>query len=140
MEINSIPQFPEPANTTINRSLPVFDPARDAQPWWSAPSPEWASAIESVAPNVNKMLQEQSRSRETWDETLQRIMPAIAATVQQREILKIQLERARQGLPPLPNSEFGAQVSVGLDASTRNALLIGGAALIGLLAWRLFKR
>lgn len=140
MEVNAIPQFPQVENTPAARPWPVFDPSRDLSPYWTAPPPDWAAALESVAPNVTNIIQQQSQSGESWATTLQKILPALATTYQQREILQIQLERARQGLPPLDNSQFGAQVSVGLDTKTRNALLIGGAALIGLLAWRAFKK
>jgi hypothetical protein len=138
--VNSIPQFPAVQNTPAAQPWPVLDPSRDLSAYWTPPPPTWANALESVAPNINRVIQEQSQSGSTWVDTLQRVLPALATTYQQREILQIQLERARQGLPPLDNSAFGAQVSVGLDSSTRNILMIGGAALIGLLAWRAFKR
>lgn len=55
---------------------------------------------------------------------------------QQRELLRIQNERARQGLPPLDVSQYTPGVSVGVEQSTRNTLLlglgiIGGVYLIG---------
>lgn len=142
MEINEIADIFGPVTRTPPTAGPttVFDPRRDFPGYSTAPSPEWSRALESVAPGMTNLLQSQSAIGETWEQTWQRVMPAIAATVQQREILKIQLERARQGLPPLDNSQFGAQVSVGLDTQTRNILIVGGAALIGLLAWRMFKR
>lgn len=142
MEINEIADAFGPVTRTPPTSGPtfVFNPQRDFSGYTTAPSLEWSRALESVAPGMTNLLQSQSTAGETWEQTWQRVMPAIAATVQQREILKIQLERARQGLPPLDNSQFGAQVSVGLDTQTRNILIAGGAALIGLLAWRMFKR
>lgn len=144
MEINQIDDSfgfgPVTRTPPSSFATTVFDPQRDLPSLSSMPSPEWTQALETVAPGMTNVIQSQTTRGETWAETWQRIMPAIAATVQQREILKIQLERAKQGLPPLDNSQFGAQVSVGLDTQTRNMLLVGGVALIGLLAWRMFKR
>lgn len=54
---------------------------------------------------------------------------------QQRELLRIQNERARQGLPPLDVSQYTPGVSVGVESSTRNtvlwvvAIIVGGAVL-----------
>lgn len=58
---------------------------------------------------------------------------------QQRELLKIQNERARQGLPPLDVSQYTPGVSVGVESSTQNTLLllvgiiVGGAVLAKVL-------
>ena len=126
--------------TTITRPMTVFDPSRDLAPSWLAPADLWASSLETVAPTINQKLREQSLAGETWTDTLQRMLPILAMTYQQREILQIQLERAKAGLPPLPNSDFGAQVSVGIDPATRKWLMIGALGLAGLLAWRVFAR
>lgn len=126
--------------TTITRPMTVFDPSRDLAPSWYAPADVWASSLETVAPTINDKLREQSLAGETWTDTLQRMLPVLAMTWQQREILQIQLERAKAGLPPLPNSDFGAQVSVGLDPTTRKYLMVGALGLAGLLAWRVFAR
>lgn len=55
---------------------------------------------------------------------------------QQRELLQIQNERARQGLPPLDVSQYTPGVSVGVAQSTQNTLLLivaiaGGVYLAG---------
>lgn len=126
--------------TTIVSNMTVFDPLRDLQPSYVGIPDLWASSLEAVAPTITEKIGEQAAAGETWADTLQRMLPILAMTVQQREILKIQLERARAGLPPLPNSDFGAQVSVGLDPQTRNLLLYGGLALAALLAFRYMKR
>jgi hypothetical protein len=128
--------------TTLTRAGIVFDPARDLLPQFQAPSSDWVNALESVAPTIIQKIEEQSAAGETWVGTLQKLMPALAMTWQQREIMQIQLERARQGLPPLPNSEFGAQakVSIGLDPQMQRALIAGGAVLIGLIAWRMLRK
>lgn len=130
-------EFSEP--TTIATSMPVFDPSRDT-PRFSVMPADWAASLDAAAPNVTQIVSEQRASNETWIDTLQRVLPALVTTYQQKQILSIQMERARAGLPPLPNSDFGTQVSVGLDAQTRQYLMIGGIGLAALLAWRAFKR
>lgn len=55
---------------------------------------------------------------------------------QQRELLKIQNERARQGLPPLDVSQYTPGVSVGVESGTQKTLLLalgiaGGIFLLG---------
>lgn len=127
--------------TTLTQPGYVFDPYRDQSAYSVAPlDSAWGFSLEAVAPSVTQKIASQQQPGESWTDTLQRMLPALAMTVQQREILKIQMERARAGLPPLPNSEFGAQVNVGLDSQTRNVLLIGGVALAGLLAFMFLKR
>lgn len=129
--------FPPVVNTPTAAPLTVFDPRRDLAAYWTPPNAQWAMALETVAPTINEKITQQSQAGETWVNTLQRILPALATTVQQREILKIQLERARQGLPPLDNSQFGAQVSIGLDNRT---LMLLGAAAVGIAALLFLRR
>lgn len=129
--------FPPVVNTPTAAPLTVFNPQRDLPAYWTPPNAQWANALESVAPTINEKITQQSQAGESWVTTLQRILPALATTVQQREILKIQLERARQGLPPLDNSQFGAQVSVGLDNRT---MMLLGAAAVGIAALLFLRR
>ena len=95
-----------------------------------APIPtDYQTALESVAPSITQKIAQQGGNGESWTDTLQRVLPLLATTYQQKEILNIQLERAKQGLPPLPNSQFGLGVNVGLSDDVKNYLLIGGIAL-----------
>lgn len=50
---------------------------------------------------------------------------------QQRELLRIQNERARQGLPPLDVSQYTPGVSVGVEKSTQNTVLLGIVIVVG---------
>lgn len=59
---------------------------------------------------------------------------------QQKELLRIQNERARQGLPPLDVSQYTPGVSVGVESSTRNTALLLVAIIVGgLLLSKAFK-
>lgn len=51
----------------------------------------------------------------------------------QDQLMQLNVERARHGLPPIDPTAYGPAVGVGLDARTRELIqyaLIGGAALI----------
>lgn len=54
-----------------------------------------------------------------------------------KDLVKINTQRAQQGLPPLDSSEYGVGVNVGLNSGTRNDitqwLLIGGGIIVGVL-------
>lgn len=98
----------------------------------TAPSPAYAASLEQIAPNIGSMIAEQQGTGESWLDSLTRLLPIIAATQQQRELLQIQVDRARQGLPPLDASQYSTGVRVGLDDSTKK-LLVGAAVGLGLL-------
>ena len=58
----------------------------------------------------------------------------------QKDLVKLQLERARQGLAPIDTSQYAPGVNVGLSSDTQSAmtkwLLIGGAVLIAVMFLR----
>lgn len=59
---------------------------------------------------------------------------------QQRELLKIQNQRAAQGLPPLDVSQYTPGVNVGIASDTqRTLLLVAGAAGVLWLADKFLK-
>lgn len=98
----------------------------------NTPPPEYVTSLEAVAPSITQKIAQQGGSGESWTDTLQRVLPMLAATVQQKEILSIQLARAKAGLPPLDNSQFGVGVSVGLSPDIKNYLMIGGIAALAM--------
>lgn len=71
-----------------------------------------------------------------WYQDIVQAGTAYLQLEQQRELLKIQNERARQGLPPLDASAYTPGVSVGVAQSTQNTLItalliMGGVYLAG---------
>lgn len=78
---------------------------------------------------------------ESWVDSLAKLLPVLATTEQQRQLLKIQTQRAAQGLPPLDASQYGVGVNVGLSTDTRQLLMYGliGAAVL-LVAVPMLKR
>jgi len=90
-------------------------------------------AIDTIAPGIIEQARSVAVEGEDWMSAVSRAMATVAMADYQRRLLNVQLERARQGLPPLAASEYGVGVSVGIDPATRNLLLIGGVALVALL-------
>lgn len=76
-----------------------------------------------------------------WYETL---IPLALQTYRERQNIRAQTERARQGLPPLRTDQYSppirVQTEVGADPRMRNMLMIGGGialvVLIGAMALR----
>lgn len=103
---------------------------------FNTPDQQYTSALEFVAPSITTKIEEQRADDESWADTLQRILPFITATYQQKKILEIQAERAKQGLPPLDQSQFGVGVNVGVSDDAKWL----GYAAIGVVALLLLKR
>lgn len=101
------------------------------------PQEQWAGGIETIAPGIIDQARAIAVEGESWIESIARAMGTVAMADYQRRLLNVQLERARQGLPPLDASQYGATFNVGLAPGTQQMLLIGG---IGLLAVLLLAR
>jgi hypothetical protein len=98
------------------------------------PEAQWAGGIETIAPGILDQARAIAVEGESWIDSIARAMGTVAMADYQRRLLNVQLERARQGLPPLESSQYGLGVNVGLNPQT--ALLIGGVALVAFLALR----
>jgi hypothetical protein len=70
------------------------------------------------------------------------MLPVLASTYQQKQLLSVQVDRARAGLPPLDVQQYapGANVNVGLSPDLQKLLIVGGVAALGLLAWGAVRR
>ena len=93
-------------------------------------------AIETVAPGITEIANQIAVEGESWISAISRAMTTVAMADYQRRILNAQLERARQGLPPLQPSEYAPAINVGLSPQTRNLLIYGGLALVAVLLLR----
>lgn len=66
------------------------------------------------------------------------IVSSLLTLYQQKQLMDINAERAKQGLPPINAADAGMQAQVGaqvgLDAATRNVVIaaIAAATLVGL--------
>ena len=92
--------------------------------------------IETVAPGITEIANQIAVEGESWISAISRAMTTVAMADYQRRILNAQLERARQGLPPLQPSEYAPAINVGLSPQTRNLLIYGGLALVAVLLLR----
>jgi len=72
---------------------------------------------------------DQGTDYKTWIERAKEAANAVLAVEQQRQLLKINAERAKLGQPPI--STLAAQVQVGLAPDIKNLLVIGGLFLAG---------
>jgi hypothetical protein len=98
------------------------------------PEAQWAGGIETIAPGLIDQARDIAATGENWIDSVARAMSTVAMADYQRRLLNVQLDRARQGLPPLESSQYGMGLNVGVN--TQTALLIGGIALVALLALR----
>lgn len=90
-------------------------------------------AFEQAAPGVLQTAEANKFPGESTLDAIGRLLPQLALAANQRELLKIQLERAQRGQPPLDASNYGLGVNVGLSPDTQKMLLIGAAGLAAVL-------
>lgn len=93
-------------------------------------------AIDQAAPGLVEAANRIAVEGESWIDAISRAMTTVAMADYQRRIINAQLERARQGLPPLQPSEYAPAINVGLSPQTRNLLIYGGIALAVVLLLR----
>lgn len=100
----------------------------------------YSAELETLAPNVTALVADTQAQGETWYDALARLLPVLASTYQQKQLLSVQVERARAGLPPLDASNYAPGVNVGLSPELQRTLIIGGVVVLGLLAYGTLKR
>jgi len=92
------------------------------------------AVLEEIAPGIVKNISQTQTSGESWIDTLVKLMPALTLTVQQIQLLQLNIRRAEDGLPPIDIASYsGIGVNVGLSPQTRNLLIYGGIALVAVL-------
>jgi hypothetical protein len=91
----------------------------------------YGAVLEKANPGILKMIQDTQTPGESWIETLTKLTTAITMTAQQRQLMQLNIERAKKGLPPVDIASYsGVGVSVGLSPDTKNLLIFGGLALV----------
>lgn len=104
-------------------------------------TPTWATALETIAPTISQKINSQQQADEPWWETWSRIATAVVMTAQQRDLMRINVERAKQGLPPLDVASYtGVGVNVGLSQQTQQLVTYGGLALLAFLVFNTLAR
>ena len=96
-------------------------------------------AFGTFAPNATNVIAQNQTPGESWVDTLQKILTGLVMTEQQRQLMQLNIERAKQGLPPIDiNAYSGVGVNVGLSQGTQQLVLylaLGAGALILLNAF-----
>lgn len=85
---------------------------------------DYAASLDEVAPGISGIVAQQNMGDENWWDTLLRSLPIITTTVQQQQVLQLQIDRAKQGLPPLPVDQLGNPVAAP-SGITPGVLLLG---------------
>ena len=91
----------------------------------------YAGVLDQVAPGIVQKINQTQTPGESWIDTLTKLVPALTMTVQQVQLMQLNIERAKNGLPPIDIASYtGVGVNVGLSPATRNLLIYGGVALL----------
>jgi len=95
-------------------------------------------ALEGAAPGVTTAVAEAQKPGEAWTDALVRILPNLTMGIQQLQLMQINVDKARKGLPPVDAQAYsGAYVNVGLDPNTQRLVTYAG---LGILALFLLNR
>lgn len=68
-----------------------------------------------------------------WMNTVSSTIKDIVTQYNQQKILDANIERARQGLPPINTASIAPTYNVGLSPETQQLLMFGGIALLAIL-------
>jgi hypothetical protein len=91
---------------------------------------DFQAAIQQIAPGIVEQTDQVAVPGESWISSVARAMGTVAMADYQRKLLNVQLDRARQGKPPLQPSEYGLGVQVGVSPQI---VLLGLAAIAALV-------
>jgi hypothetical protein len=91
----------------------------------------WKKFLEQYFPGLPAKIDQTQTPSESWIDTLVKLVPAITMTAQQQQLMQLNIERAKKGLPPVDIASYtGIGVNVGLSPDTKNLLIFGGIALV----------
>jgi hypothetical protein len=94
---------------------------------------EFKVALDGAAPGVTTAIAQAQNPNENWTETLTRILPQLTMGVQQLQLMQINVDRAKKGLPPVDAQAYsGAYVNVGLDPNTQRLVTYAGLGILAL--------
>lgn len=107
----------------------TFDP-KLVSPDDSTPTPAQAASLEQIAPGIVGILAQTGVAGEDWCSNLTRTLPVITATTQQRQLLGMQVTRARAGLAPATIVPQGAPAAAKAPAWLLPVAIGVGAFLV----------
>ena len=92
---------------------------------------DYRNSIDVIAPYFTTKIASTQLPGESWIDTATKLLTAVTMTQQQRSLMQLNIERARQGQPPIDiNAYTGVGVNVGLSQGTQQLVMYGGLALI----------
>lgn len=102
----------------------------------------YENALAAQDPELADTVSGAQRFGEDYISALARVVNTYVLADSQRKLLNVQLDRARQGLPPLDSSQYGlgANVSVGFSPDTLKLVGYGALGLLALFAVSTFSR
>jgi hypothetical protein len=103
--------------------------------WGAETSPDgfdlvYAQAADAVAPGIVEYAQQIALAGETLVAALIRARSMVTMTETQRQLLDVQLERARAGLPPLNTGVYAGTGGGGQGITLTGPMILGIAALV----------
>jgi hypothetical protein len=102
---------------------------------------DFQAVFEQAGPGSVAALKAAQNTGEKWTDTFTRIATSLGLGVQQYQLMNLNVQRARQGLPPIDVAQYaGAGVNVGLSAGTQQLVTYAGLALIGLVLLNMATR
>ena len=102
---------------------------------------DYKVALEEAAPGVTTAVAQAQKPGENWTDTLVRIIPNLTMGIQQIQLMQINTDLARKGLPPLDARAYsGAYVNVGLDPGTQRLVTYAGLGILALFVLNMATR
>jgi hypothetical protein len=86
---------------------------------------DFGPALETGVPGFASLVEQNTGNGESWIDAATRLLNTVTATYQQKQFIQINMDRARQGLPPLDASQYGLGVQVGISSEVKTLLMWG---------------
>jgi hypothetical protein len=95
---------------------------------------QYKLVFDQAAPGLTEKIAEAQKPGENWTDTYGRIASSLLMTVQQYQLINLNTERAKKGLPPVDIASYsGVGVNIGISPSTQQLLIFGGLAVAALV-------
>jgi len=101
----------------------------------------YQQVFNQAGPGVVEAIQQAQSPGENWTDTFAKIATNLGLGFQQYQLMNLNVERARQGLPPIDVARYsGAGVNIGLSAGTQQLVTYAGLALVGIVLLNMATR
>jgi hypothetical protein len=101
----------------------------------------YQQVFNQAGPGVVEAINAAQDPGEKWTDTFAKIATNLGLGFQQYQLMNLNVERARQGLPPIDVARYsGAGVNIGLSAGTQQLVTYAGLALVGIVLLNMATR